>query len=301
MKTKSMITLTVACALSASLGNAVCANGAKPPPNPASQVRAILRTKCSECHGRALRRPRGSLYLDDLARLAANRDLVVPHNLEKSHLWTLIRAGDMPAKGAQAGPLDAQEKESVRSWIAAGAPVPSWPATTAPMPSAPAQAAPAASGSIAPMPAPTPLSLTKRVFSWFGKFHIHVIHFPIALLAAAALGEMVAAIRGIWIPEPAVRFCVLLGASSALSSVVLGWLHADVGGHGIVSLLGIHRWLGTTAGMMAVGMALISERDSRRHQRSSLFRVLLWGGAFLIAVAAHFGGLMVHGQDFFDL
>jgi mono/diheme cytochrome c family protein len=42
------------------------------------QVRSLFLAKCSECHGRGLRRPRAGLYLDDLKALVARRDLVVP-------------------------------------------------------------------------------------------------------------------------------------------------------------------------------------------------------------------------------
>jgi mono/diheme cytochrome c family protein len=292
-------TISLVCVLALSLGEVSSAEELGPP-DLSMRVRSIFLAKCSECHGRGLSRPKAALYLHELGPLAANPEWVVPHEPDKSYLWTLIRDDDMPAKGAKAGLLNAQEKEVVRAWIAAGAPVP--PSSGNPPVSPSSSSLPQESGdTFTPAPAPVPPSLTTRLLAWFGKFHILVIHFPIALLVAAALGEMVAAIKGVWIPEPAVRFCVLLGASSALSSVALGWLHADVGGHGIASLLGIHRWLGTTAGLLAVGIAVISERDSRRRQRSGLFRVLLWSGTFLVAATAHFGGLMVHGNDFFDL
>ena len=87
-------------------------------------MRSIFVAKCSECHGRGLSRPRAALYLHELGPLAANPEWVVPHEPEKSYLWTLIRDDDMPAKGAKAGPLNAEEKEIIRAWIAAGAPVP---------------------------------------------------------------------------------------------------------------------------------------------------------------------------------
>jgi hypothetical protein len=128
-----------------------------------------------------------------------------------------------------------------------------------------------------------------------------VIHFPIALLATAALAEMIAAWRKSRAPEMPVRLCVLLGAVGAVAAVTLGWLHADFGGHGGTSgSLNLHRWLGTAAGLWAIGTALVSEWDRRRGRRSLLFRVLLWSGAGLTAVAAHFGGLLVHGSSFFD-
>jgi hypothetical protein len=191
----------------------------------------------------------------------------------------------MPAKGAKAGPLSEQEKEVVRAWIAAGAPVP--PPRTVAAPAAPPQES---------------SLLATHLLGWVGKFHILVIHFPIALLMAAALGELLAVRRGSQVPTPAVRFAVLLGAAGAVAAVPLGWLHADLGGHGSASggILGLHRWLGTLAGLWALGIVLVSERDSRRGERSILFRLLLWSGTLLVIGAAHFGGLLVHGDRFFD-
>jgi mono/diheme cytochrome c family protein/uncharacterized membrane protein len=263
-----------------------------------SRVRSIFVAKCSECHGRGLSRPRAALYLHELGPLAANPEWVVPHEPEKSYLWTLIRDDDMPAKGAKAGPLNAQEKEIIRAWIAAGAPVPK----SSPAPPSSARAPEEPTANVIPPPAPAPQSLMTRLFAWFGRFHVLVIHFPIALLAAAALAEAIAAWQGSRIPSPVVRFCVFLGASSALAAVALGWLHADLGGFGTPSpsILAVHRWLGTIGGLGATAIAVLSERDSRRGRRSTPFRLALWTGAGVVAAAAHFGGLMVHGNNFFD-
>src|SRR5437868_1418592 len=164
------ITSSLVCVLTLTLGDVSSAEEFDPRDLP-TRVRSIFVAKCSECHGRGLSRPKAALYLHELGPLAANREWVVPHEPEKSYLWTLIRDDDMPAKGAQAGPLNAQEKETVRAWIAVGAPVP------------PSQASPtqAPSEAVAPVPAPMPLSLTKRLFGWIGRFHILMIHFPIAL------------------------------------------------------------------------------------------------------------------------
>jgi hypothetical protein len=224
--------------------------------------------------------------------VAANREWVVPHEPEKSYLWTLVRDGDMPARGARAGPLNDQEKETVRAWIAAGAPVP--PSQPTPPHESP--------GTPASPPEPAAPSGAARLFGWLGKFHILVIHFPIALLAAAALGELLALRRGDRVPEPAVRYCVLLGAAGAAAAVALGWLHADLGGFGSTAagVVALHRWLGTAAGLWAAGIALASERDCRRGRRGVPFRVLLWSGTLVVAAAAHFGGLLVHGGRFFD-
>jgi hypothetical protein len=83
--------------------------------------------------------------------------------------------------------------------------------------------------------------------------------------------------------------------------VVLGWLHAQAG-HGASSpgVLGLHRWLGTAAGLWAVAVAVLGERDARCGVRSWGVRVLVFVGALLVALAGHFGGSLVHGAGFFD-
>lgn len=301
MKTMRFPRTIAALALTLSLCGASGAGEVDPKEIP-SRVRSIFVAKCSECHGRGLSRPRAALYLHELGPLASNPEWVVPHEPEKSYLWTLIRDGDMPAKGAKAGPLNAQEKETIRAWIAAGAPVP--PPSASPPASQPSAIPPLESAdTVAAAPSPTPPALTTRFFAWFGRFHVIVIHFPIALLAVAAIMEAIAAWRGSWIPAPAVRFCVLLGAAGAMAAAGLGWLHADVGGFGSasMSILAVHRWLGTIAGLGATAIAVASERDSRRGRRSTSFRIALWIGAFVVAATAHLGGLMVHGNSFFDL
>jgi hypothetical protein len=45
--------------------------------------------------------------------------------------------------------------------------------------------------------------------------------------------------------------------------------------------------------------ALVSEIDTYRRRRSLLFRLVLFAAALLIGAAGHFGGSLVHGDDFF--
>jgi mono/diheme cytochrome c family protein len=301
--------LLVVCIAALSLCGRVDAQDSSSTKDLAAQVRSIFLAKCSECHGRSLSRPRAGLYLSDLGQVASNPEWVVPFEPEKSYLWTLIRDDDMPAKGAKAGPLNAKEKDIVRAWIAAGAPVPPSPSSSgapvlpSPSTSTPLTSAPETEDSFLPPTAPASPFTATSVLAWLGRFHILVIHFPIALLATAAFLEIIAAWRGNRMPEATVRICVLLGAASSVAAVALGWLHADVGGFGNISggILTLHRWLGTAVGLWSIGIVLLSERDSRCYQRSSMFRVLLWLGAFLVAITAHFGGLLVHGSNFFGM
>src|ERR1700733_4136025 len=154
MKTMRPRNMVVACILTVSLCGAGTAQELDPVDLPA-RVRSIFVAKCSECHGRGLSRPKAALYLHELGPLAANPEWVVPHEPEKSYLWTLIRDDDMPAKGAKAGPLNAHEKEIVRAWIAAGALVPK---SSSVAPSS-ARALEEPTGTVAPQPAPVPRTL----------------------------------------------------------------------------------------------------------------------------------------------
>jgi mono/diheme cytochrome c family protein len=266
------------------------AAAAEPPaPSPAdlaARVRAVFAARCTECHGDGLRTPKGDFgYVLDLKRIASNSDLVKPRQPERSPLWRLVRDRKMPQPDARNGPLSDEQIETVRAWIDAGAP------------SGPA---PSADRSPGEPSAPQPFTL-QHLLGWIGRMHIPIIHFPIALLIAAALGELWSAWRGGRGPSPAVRFCVLLGAAGAAAAAPLGWLLADFGGQGAPGLLlTLHRWLGVSAAVWAVGLVVLSERDARRGQRGLLFRVAVWGGAVLVGVVGHLGGLLVHGTRFFE-
>lgn len=257
----------------------------------AARVRAVLTTRCASCHGPELTRPKGRFgYVTDLKRLASTSKLVVPSNPEKSHLWQLVADGTMPPAESRTGALTAFEKELVHNWIAAGAP------SEVPGPQQIVVASTAPAEDTAPS-----LSFAMRLLRWLGKFHILAIHFPIALLTAAAIAEVWCAWRRMREPWSPVRFCVLVGTAGALGAAALGWLHADAGGYGHSSLplLTLHRWIGTTAAVWSLGIAVFSERDARHGRRSQAFRVALWNGSALIGMAAHFGGNLVHGEDFF--
>jgi mono/diheme cytochrome c family protein len=261
----------------------------------AARIHALFSAKCTECHGANLRKPKGKFgYVLDLERVRGNRKMVVPSRPDESKLWTLIRDNEMPPEDSTVGSLTAEDKGLVRDWIAAGAPA-ALPRSSSADGDPPSRAA-----DPSPPPAAAPPSL-HRLLGWLGRFHIPAIHFPIALFLAAAAGDLWCLWWRIRDPWPPIRFCVLLGAGGSAFAAGFGWLHADFGGYGAGSsaLLGLHRWLGTLGSCSAAGAAVISEIDSRRRHRSLLFHLVLFAAVLLIGAAGHFGGSLVHGDDFF--
>jgi uncharacterized membrane protein len=183
-------------------------------------------------------------------------------------------------------PLPASQKEIVRAWILAGAP---------PAPEG-------AEGAAARAGRSEEADVVRRVLRGAGKFHLLLLHFPIALLVAAAAGELWASARGRVEPGPTVRFCVVGGAATAVVAAALGWAYAAGGsGSGAPEALAWHRWVGTAAAAWSVATAFVVEHDARRGTRNrNLQQLMVLVGAILIGAAGHFGGSLVHGDIFSD-
>jgi hypothetical protein len=79
-------------------------------------------------------------------------------------------------------------------------------------------------------------------------------------------------------------------------------LHASFGEFASMSsqTLSLHRWLGTSAGLLAVTVAILSEVQSRLGVRIPLFSVLLLIAALVVGLAGHLGGILVYGDSYFN-
>ncbi|QEL20800.1 c-type cytochrome domain-containing protein [Limnoglobus roseus] len=252
-------------------------------------VRQIFAQKCAACHGPDLPRPKGRFgYVLDLPRVAANPEMVIPFRPDESELWTLINRDEMPPSDSPHGPLTAAQKEVIRTWIATGAS--DNPADSADAPTAQEE-----------ITESTPLKAADRFVRWVGKFHLMLVHFPIALILAAWFCEALATWHRRSTPSETVRFCLRLGAVAAVPAAGLGWLFAAAGnGVGSPQLLFAHRWLGTITAAIVVLTAVWAERDAHAGDRSPGLRLLLTVGAILTALTAHLGGLLARGLDFLD-
>jgi mono/diheme cytochrome c family protein/uncharacterized membrane protein len=250
------------------------------PPQIGDEVRGIFAAKCASCHGPKLAVPRGRFgYVLDLKRIAANPEMVIPERPTESELWVLIDKNEMPPAGH--GSLTSAQKEIVRAWIAAGAPDASTVIDDS-------------------RPSVMETVSVERILGWLGRFHLLLLHFPIALVFAAGIAEIRSAWRRSPIPSESVRFCLWLGALTAIPTAALGWLFASAGnGADSPQLLMAHRWLGTTAASWLFLTALCAERDAQKGVRSRSVRFLLVIGVLITALVAHLGGLLGRGEDFF--
>jgi uncharacterized membrane protein len=147
-----------------------------------------------------------------------------------------------------------------------------------------------------------------RAIALLGKFHLLAVHFPIALLLAAALAEGLAFAfgsgGGARSLVAAARYCLWLAAISAVMAVAMGLANAaSGGGAGMEVDLARHKWLGIGAAMDAVATLIVGEL-ARRHDRRGAwlwaYRLLLLAGAILVALAGHFGGQLAFGPDYFQ-
>jgi uncharacterized membrane protein/mono/diheme cytochrome c family protein len=256
-----------------------------------AEVRNIFATKCAVCHGPDLAKPKGRFgYVLDLRRVAGNPEMVIPRAPDESELWELVKRDEMPPSDSPQGALTQKQKDVIQEWIVTGAPEPSLVG----LDSSPSdQSESAASEQL-------DTASAARLLRWLGKFHLLLLHFPIALVLAAAFGEAWSIWQRNQIPSEAVRFCLWLGALAALPTVGLGWLYAAAGnGAGSPQLLTAHRWLGTTAAVLLVITAICTERDARSGVRSRRMLLLLTSSVIITGLTAHLGGLLDRGGDFF--
>lgn len=138
-----------------------------------------------------------------------------------------------------------------------------------------------------------------------GRVHPLLVHFPIALLLAGALAEILGALRGRTGSSPAARFCVGLGALGAAAAALTGWQRAEhfAALPGTEDNVDLHRWFAVATTGLALLLALIGlwSRERSSNVRSPGLGLFRWGlllAAVVVAVTAHFGGTLVYGADF---
>jgi len=131
-----------------------------------------------------------------------------------------------------------------------------------------------------------------------GRLHPLLVHFPIALVLIAAIAELVSLTTRFPEWHMVAVANVRAGAAFAIASAAAGWLLASSRIVEGSPALEWHRWLGVAGAVAAVAAALATSEMDRPPRRLWLYRIALFWAAALVAVAGHFGALLVWGADF---
>jgi uncharacterized membrane protein len=135
--------------------------------------------------------------------------------------------------------------------------------------------------------------------AFVGRLHPLLIHFPIALVIAAALAEGAAIVTADEGWRTVAVENVRAGAVFALLATVAGWRLALAPEMEASPLLEWHRWLGTVAAGAALAAALATGGVRRRSALGGrIYRIALFTAGALVAVTGHVGGLLVWGSNF---
>lgn len=132
-----------------------------------------------------------------------------------------------------------------------------------------------------------------------GRLHPLLVHFPIALVALAAMAEAgtIATRNPRWRTAAIVN--LRAGAAFAVATAIAGWRLASAPGMEATALLEWHRWIGASAALATVVAAIASIVLQRSQERDLLiYRAALFSAASLVAVSGHLGGQLVWGADF---
>ncbi len=138
-----------------------------------------------------------------------------------------------------------------------------------------------------------------RLIRFVGKFHSAAVHFPIALVIAAALSEVLAYLTKKQFLRDAARFNLIVAALSGVVAVLAG-LAAEYSSSypdELARVLVIHKWLGISMVLLIVISAALCEVSHRSANNAFRFvyRIALAFSVVLVSLAGLFGGYLVYG------
>ena len=131
-----------------------------------------------------------------------------------------------------------------------------------------------------------------------GRLHPLLVHFPIALILIAAVAELAFLATRFRMWHIVAVANVRAGAAFAVASAGAGWLLASSRIVEASPALEWHRWLGLIAAIAAITAALMTVPIDQMRRRRWLYRIALFSAAACVAVAGHFGAMLVWGADF---
>jgi len=260
-------------------------------------VLSIFERSCADCHDTSRARPKGGFgNIMNLAEIREDPDYIVPGEPLESELYLLVVDPEpdfrMPPVDGDHPQLTETEARLVRQWILLGAPASVEPEE--PDATVVDEIVEEAGDEIAE----AAFDLRKTV----AKAHPLLVHFPIALLLAGILAELVrkAGIQRERLAAAA-AWCLWLGAIGAIFATISGWLNVSVAGHSDETVF-IHRWSGVAVAVVAVLVLLVRcWRGENRKAPQLIALGLMILLLIAITIAGHTGGELVYGEGYFSL
>ena len=135
-----------------------------------------------------------------------------------------------------------------------------------------------------------------RLMGLLGNLHPGIVHFPIALLATAALLELLQMVRKKEGPAPGSLPMVFIAALAAGPACLFGWFLSTVEGK-LGNVLELHKWLGIATAVVALATAGAAFKSRACTGALKIFRVSLFLGSGLVFTTGYLGGEMAMGPN----
>ncbi|HEX5025176.1 MAG TPA: DUF1549 domain-containing protein, partial [Agriterribacter sp.] len=130
------------------------------------------------------------------------------------------------------------------------------------------------------------------LWTFLGRLHPMIVHFPIGLLIVALLMEGLGWKRKANEFAPAIRVLMVTGTISSVIAVVFGLLLSNTEDYG-GDILPIHQWTGIATMVFATITTYAYFRKSRRFQKTLLTLTVVG-----VTIAGHYGASLTHGEDY---
>ena len=134
---------------------------------------------------------------------------------------------------------------------------------------------------------------------FFGRFHVVALHLPVGVFILAGFMEFVCLVNkkhGSYL-VPATTFVLHVAAWGATIAVIFGLFLSRKGGFGSV-LFQAHQTLGIIAAIGVILTLVLKLLVDGKNGLHWLYRSMFGLSLFVLSVGAHFGGDLVHGDDY---